>query len=314
MIESVNQPILSLCIPIYNRENFLDKMLARFLEDKDLFENKIALYISDNCSQDNLGACCAVYQKQGLNISYHRNKENIGPDANFEQCFRHATGKYVWLLGSDDIPVRGFLRSLLSYLEGSDDYGLVHLSMQKKEKAFTCYHSSDEMAVAVNYWITFMSANIIYTASYEGLDLSAYRSSNMIQVPVYLNACLSHQQNAILYSEDLFEKETDNANNGGYNFFRVFVTNLFSIYQSFVNKGSLSASAFESIKKIEYKTLLTPYIVFLLLFKRNRNFDTTNSWKILYHHYGRYLYAYVTPITYIASILFKKLLPSGKSK
>ena len=38
----MSQPVLSLCIPIYNRQDFLDKMLVRFLEDQDLFETKIS--------------------------------------------------------------------------------------------------------------------------------------------------------------------------------------------------------------------------------------------------------------------------------
>ena len=44
------QPLLSLCIPIYNRLEYLKRMLERFLEDKILFEETIDLLISDNCS------------------------------------------------------------------------------------------------------------------------------------------------------------------------------------------------------------------------------------------------------------------------
>lgn len=286
------EPILSLCIPIYNREVFLNKMLSRFLEDKDLFENQISLYISDNCSQDNLGACCLAYQEQGLHIDYHRNDENIGPDANFEQCFRHATGKYVWLLGSDDIPVRGFLRLLVSYLERGDDYGLVHLSMQQMPKECTCYHTSDEMAVAVNYWITFMSANIIRTESLQTLDLSDYRHSNMIQVPAYLNACCSYQDNVILYQPRFFEKESDSANNGGYNIYQVFVTNLYGIYESFVNKGLLSIQAFDKIKKIEYRQFLCGFIVEQLILCKKSNYNTEGGWQKLRKYYATKPYAY----------------------
>lgn len=292
MKESTHRPVLSLCIPIYNRERFLDKMLSRFLEDKDLFENQISLYISDNCSQDNLGACCLTYQEQGLQLEYHRNDENIGPDSNFEQCFRHATGRYVWLLGSDDIPVSGFLRRLISYLERDDDYGLVHLSMQKMEKECICYHSSDDMAVAVNFWITFMSANIIRTDSLKTLDLSEYHHSNMIQVPAYLNACCSCQDNVILYQPHFFEKESDSANNGGYNIYRVFVTNLFGIFESFVKRGSLSKQAFDQIKKIEFHQFLCGFIVDQLILCKKSNYDTDGGWQSLRKYYATKPYAY----------------------
>lgn len=63
-----NSPILFLCIPIYNRLEYLEKMLERFLEDKDLFQKYIYLYISDNCSSQNLASCCDKYKLKGLNF------------------------------------------------------------------------------------------------------------------------------------------------------------------------------------------------------------------------------------------------------
>lgn len=103
-----NQPLLSICIPIYNRLSYLEKMLSRFLEDKDLFQTEIDLMISDNASQDDLKSCIDKYEKLGLNIRYNRNETNLGPDGNFLYCFNHVSGRYCWLLGSDDIPVEGF--------------------------------------------------------------------------------------------------------------------------------------------------------------------------------------------------------------
>lgn len=292
MENQMSQSVLSLCIPIYNRRDFLEKMLARFLEDQDLFETKISLFISDNCSQDDLGACCQKYQQQGLRMEYHRNEVNIGPDPNFEQCFRHATGKYVWLLGSDDIPVRGFLRRLIGYMEDADDYGLVHLSMQKKDKEFTCYQTSDDMAVAVNYWITFMSANIIRTVSLKSIDLSDYRQSNMIQVPAYLNACCSCQKNAVVYLPKFFEEGSDAANNGGYNVYKVFVTNLYGIFESFVRKGLLSKQAFNKIIRIEFRQFLSGFIVDQLILRKKSNFNTDGGWQSLRKYYVTKPYAY----------------------
>lgn len=121
------QPLLSLCIPIYNRLEYLKRMLERFLEDKILFEETIDLLISDNCSTDDLESCVNEFKSKGLKITYNRNQKNLGPDGNFLYCFNHAKGKYCWLLGSDDIPVKGFLNSLVTVLQGKE-YGLVHLN------------------------------------------------------------------------------------------------------------------------------------------------------------------------------------------
>ena len=53
-----NRPTLSICIPIYNRRSYLERMLSRFLEDKQLFEEKIQLFISDNCSTEDIKGVC----------------------------------------------------------------------------------------------------------------------------------------------------------------------------------------------------------------------------------------------------------------
>ena len=280
----VKQPILSICIPIYNRLFYLEKMLYRFWEDKDLFDEKIYLFIADNCSQDDLQSCCAKFQTMGLNLCYHRNDENIGPDRNFELCFHSGKGKYTWLLGSDDIPVSGFLRRILAQLE-RNDYGLFHLSMRPQGSALIEFRDCNEMAVAVNYWITFMSANIIRTDTIDGVDFSSYRQSNMIQVPAYLNACTISKINAVSFLCPPFEKDSDADNNGGYNLFKVFVTNLFAIYENFVDRGLLSQSAFDEIKKIEFKEFLSGFIVRLLIFRTNKNFEVTDGWNILRKYY-----------------------------
>lgn len=301
-----NLPILSICIPIYNRIDYLHRMLSRFLEDKELFINDIHLFIADNCSQDDLRSCCSQYQTMGLNMSYHRNEENIGPDRNFELCFHSGKGQYTWLLGSDDIPVRGFLKKLLAQLK-QNDYGLFHLSMKPRKEELTEYHQSDEMAVAVNYWVTFMSANIIKTDTISNVDFSDYRQSNMIQVPAYLNACTGSGVSAISYLGHPFEAETDAGNNGGYNLFKVFVTNLFGIYESFIKRGLLSETAFDEIKRIEFKEFLSGYIVRLLILRRNKSFDTDGGWSILRKNYGHSLYVYPYLMRTFFMIPLKKL-------
>ncbi len=293
MAQITKQPLLSLCIPIYNRLVYLERQLARMMEDKDLFEEQIQLIISDNCSSDDLKSCCEKYQQQGLRLKYHRNEINLGADGNFDWCFHHADGKYVWLLGSDDVPIKGLFRNLLSLLNNGD-YGLVHLSMTPQKNEIIVFDNSEDMLVEMSYWITFMSANIIRTDSLQEVDISHYLKSLLIQVSAYLNACLSSDVNAISYWGYPFEKDCDASNNGGYNLFQVFVENLYDIYQSFVDKGMLSEHAFEKLKKKEYNDLLVGFIIDFLILKtkRSRNFDKTNAWAIIRKYYGRYPYAY----------------------
>lgn len=88
---------LSLAIPTYNRSELLDCCLSEHIEIVKKYNIKI--YISDNCSTDNTLNVISKWQKIYPHIEYHINKENIGPDANFEQVLKYSDTKYTWLLG-----------------------------------------------------------------------------------------------------------------------------------------------------------------------------------------------------------------------
>lgn len=292
------QPLLSLCIPIYNRLEYLKRMLERFLEDKILFEETIDLLISDNCSTDDLESCVNEFKSKGLKITYNRNQKNLGPDRNFLYCFNHAKGKYCWLLGSDDIPVKGFLNSLVTVLQGKE-YGLVHLNHHSDglSQLFE-YSDNQKMVENIAHWITFMSSNIINTKNIAFINSNQYMDTYLIQVPYYLYSCLNSPVNAI-YKYSCFEKNDDSANNGSYNLFQVFVQNLFDVYERFYQQKMLSRKVIENIKRNEYEHFLFPFIKDLLVLKKKSNFDKKHAWHILFRCYGLKWYFYSYPIMYV---------------
>lgn len=292
------QPLLSLCIPIYNRLEYLKRMLERFLEDKILFEETIDLLISDNCSTDDLESCVNEFKSKGLKITYNRNQKNLGPDRNFLYCFNHAKGKYCWLLGSDDIPVKGFLNSLVTVLQGKE-YGLVHLNHHSDglSQLFE-YSDNQKMVENIAHWITFMSSNIINTKNIAFINSNQYMDTYLIQVPYYLYSCLNSPVNAI-YKYSCFEKDDDSANNGSYNLFQVFVQNLFDVYERFYQQKMLSRKVIENIKRNEYEHFLFPFIKDLLVLKKKSNFDKKHAWHILFRCYGLKWYFYSYPIMYV---------------
>ena len=84
-------PTLSICIPTYNRAEYLDKSLHSLTKQKRFYE--IEVVISDNCSTDNTEEVVKKYQKQYNNIFYHKNTENIF-DKNFPTVLMKAHGLY----------------------------------------------------------------------------------------------------------------------------------------------------------------------------------------------------------------------------
>ena len=77
--------LLSICIPTYNRAEYLDEainsVLVQITED---IKDKIEICVSDNNSIDNTKDIILSLQKKStIPIIYHENSTNIGADMNF---------------------------------------------------------------------------------------------------------------------------------------------------------------------------------------------------------------------------------------
>ena len=125
------RPLLSICIPTYNRAPFLAELLEALLPQLTPARPDVELVLSDNASTDSTAAVIASFRIRGLPLRVSRNQENLGADENFLRCHALARGCYLWLLGDDDLPMPNAIPQLLSLLEQGEaagGYDLVYLS------------------------------------------------------------------------------------------------------------------------------------------------------------------------------------------
>lgn len=93
------QPFVSIGLPIYNEETYLQRTLESILgQDYQNFE----LIIADNASTDNSPRICQEYANKDNRIRYCPNPTNIGAPGNFKKVVELAQGDYfVWVSGHD---------------------------------------------------------------------------------------------------------------------------------------------------------------------------------------------------------------------
>jgi glycosyltransferase involved in cell wall biosynthesis len=121
----IRNPILSICIPTFNRASLLDeclKSIIKSIENSSNFENLIEIIISDNCSTDETYKIANKFCNRYNFIKYHRNEINV-IDLNFYIAVERASGKYVWIFGDDDIFNPNTLNTIFYYLY--KDYTLI---------------------------------------------------------------------------------------------------------------------------------------------------------------------------------------------
>jgi abequosyltransferase len=178
------RPLLTIAIPTYNRAKKLHGLLSNlFVQLAD--QPAVELIVSDNASSDETPAVIEEFEKRGLKLRHLRNEVNVGLDGNFLRCFMQSRGKYLWILGDDDIVVPGGMGKILSMLQAAD-YDLVHLCLYAfkddylAERRYDRYNRIAQIVPnglpfiqKVGIQITFMSANIVNKDKY----CSAERSS-----------------------------------------------------------------------------------------------------------------------------------------
>lgn len=90
-------PLVSICIPVYNGDEFIDETIRCCLDQT--YKN-IEVIFSDNCSTDKTIERIKSYADPRIKI--FQNETNIGLVANYRKALTYATGKYMAFLGADD--------------------------------------------------------------------------------------------------------------------------------------------------------------------------------------------------------------------
>lgn len=92
------EKILSIIIPVYNSEKYIDHLLQQF-QKQDL--QKVEIILVDDGSKDNSLRICKEYeQKNDSFVVIHQ--ENQGASAARNKGLMHAKGKYITFVDSDD--------------------------------------------------------------------------------------------------------------------------------------------------------------------------------------------------------------------
>jgi len=113
----MTKPKLSIGLPVYNGEKYLERALDSLLgQDFKDFE----LIISDNASTDGTAEICKAYANRDHRIRYFRNEENRGATWNHRYVLDLAEGQYFKWAAHDDECYPAMLRRCVEVLDQAD--------------------------------------------------------------------------------------------------------------------------------------------------------------------------------------------------
>src|SRR5437879_4126737 len=93
-------PLVSILIPLYNREQLLGPCIQSAL---DQTVRGFEVVIVDNASTDGTWQVCQAFAAKDSRVRIFRDPVNIGPVRNLQRCIQEARGQYGKILFSDDL-------------------------------------------------------------------------------------------------------------------------------------------------------------------------------------------------------------------
>lgn len=245
----MNKILLSICIPTYNRSEYLKKSIESIIIQPEFKEGLVEIVISDNASTDDTEILGTQYAEEYDNISYFRNELNIR-DRNFPLALGRAHGL-----------LRKLSNDTLIYHEHSLKSMCEIVLNYKDEKPFIFWKGScgeiddnelfgslPDFLRSVSFWITSIACFSIWddecTNIQEDIDGCEYL---LWQVKKALE--LSSKGNSLICNSDLTSVQYVGEKDISYGLYQVFYENYFALIEPYIDRDFLSAEDKEYLEK-----------------------------------------------------------------
>lgn len=243
-------PLLSICIPTYNRANFLRECLDSILISARGHEDEIEIVISDNASTDETPSLVTEFQSRYSFIRYNRNPINV-IEKNFYIVSTLATSKYVWLFGDDDKMTPQAIPAVLEQLRAGYDLYVVNYSMWSRDWQTVKRHSNlplktdrvfddpNELLASLGIHLGYLSAviirkNLLFQPSYS--EYESYAAYGFGFLCAVYSGIAAHGR-ACYLATPLVCNRADNAPISSDLWDRNYVTGSNVVFQALLKKG-----------------------------------------------------------------------------
>lgn len=117
-------PLVSICIPTYNRPEYLRRAVESCLAQT---YSQFEIVITDNSTNDQTAVLAAKWTDP--RVRYYKNEGNVGPVASSNRAVSLSTGKYIKFLMDDDLLKPRCLELMVKALEENPTAGIAMAPM-----------------------------------------------------------------------------------------------------------------------------------------------------------------------------------------
>lgn len=228
--KKVAAPRVSIGMPVYNGERFIQKAVNSLLEQT---MPDFELIISDNASTDRTEAICRAYENQDARIKYIRQSTNLGAGVNFRFVLEEAIGQYFMWAASDDCWSNNWLETLLRDFAAGTALAFGHVvSIDEHNNVIEKFRYRRFSKIPFVCWVQYyMREEMYYKANYiyglyqrEGLlkfaFLETYGADNHFVFEVIQQGRLSTNSEACFFKRFVATSEGASAKEANSGFLR----------------------------------------------------------------------------------------------
>ena len=246
------KPLLSICIPTYNRAEYLDKSIASIVSQNEFNSEDVELVISDNASNDNTGEVVRKYQERYKNIFYSKNEEN-NMDRNFPTVICKAHGVFRKLCNDTLIFMDESINYMLSIIKDNIDkkpilFFMNYANRRRRRKKYTAVNFDSFIKVA-SFWTTWIGGFGIWEDDFEGIENKFDGCEIHLWQTKILLEIVARKKVSIIDNVQLFSTQECQKKNLNYGLFQIFYSNYLGLYHQYLMKRILSDDVFEYLRK-----------------------------------------------------------------
>ena len=252
----MNKPLLSICIPTYNRAEYLKNSIESII-CQDEFKNKqVEIVIADNASTDNTESVARPYAQRYENIFYYRNEKNINND------------NFPFVLSKGNGILRRLCNDTLCFEAGALKYICDVVRKYEQTKPYICWLGSkgrpdiermncSKGIKTASYWITAIACFSIWDNECDGIEKDTYGTELMLwQVRKTLELS-AEKDNMVLINKELTSTQNVYKKDVSYGLYHVFFENYFTLLNPYFESGRLT----EDDRKYLEKDLLLNFFL-----------------------------------------------------
>lgn len=298
----VPSPLLSLCIPTYNRADVLDVTLAVLFSLSDFDPTLVEVVVSDNCSTDHTAQVVAKYPL----VRYFRNEENVR-DTNFSLALLRSAGAYAKLMNDTVHLCPGGLELMLEAIRENLAAQPIIFFCQRGHRREKHCRTVGEFAAFMSFRMTWIGNFGVWRRDLPLVEDASASKTQLLQVDWSYRLAASRP--VTVYCAHYCDVAPVPATSRDpYNVFQVFIENFLSFSRRYLATGEISRWQYEVNKYKLFNGYIRSRAVGMIFRSRDiTHFDNSRCWRMILGYYAAYPYFYLGMLWEIFRTLSKKL-------